>query len=150
MLEGRGIAGPSDLPESNHPNSIDGCTDGDRGKYQKQGSVDRIRIGAVDGKHFREGSIIFIEAYVYARKNLPYTVDFYHASDATDPKWTFVGEKSAVTTNGFKKLTVVHAIQGGVLQAVRVNLRDGDRKEGSTCTLGNRNDVDDLVFAVSE
>lgn len=134
----------------NYPNTIDGCEDGSNGEYHRQGSIDRLVIRSPDGTEIKEGSRILIEATIYSRQKHGYTADFYHAADATNPKWIFIGEQSASNEEGLKLLTVQHTLfLPGAMQAIRVNLRRGERIGGISCSGGSRDDADDVIFAVS-
>ncbi|KAL7535943.1 hypothetical protein ACHAXR_010292, partial [Thalassiosira sp. AJA248-18] len=151
LVDGRGKVGVNATTELNFPNSIDGCEDGDKGNYHKHGSIDRLVVKTTDGANFKEGSRIMIEATVFSRKRNEYNADFYYTADANDPKWIFIGEQSASNENGAKVLSVEHTLfLPGSLQAVRVNLREGERVGGSSCSGGRKDDIDDIVFAVSQ
>ena len=91
-----------------------------------------------------------IEATVYAETSKNYSADFYYTAIADDnPKWIFIGEKSASEANGLQVLSMEHALfLPDALQAIRVNLREGQRVDGSSCSNGSKDDVDDIVFAV--
>ena len=148
LIEGRGKTGPNGS-EPNFPNTIDNCKDGVRGTYRKHGSIDRLVVKSEDGNGFKVGKSVIIEATVFTRRKDLYYADFYYTPDATDPNWIFMGEVFASNKNGFKVLqTEVTLFLPGTLQAIRVNLRKGERNSGSSCSSGNRDDVDDIVFSV--
>lgn len=151
LVDGRGKVGFNSTTEINFPNTIDSCKDGNKGRYHRHGSIDRLVVKTIGGATIKEGYGIVIEATVFSRRNQGYFVDFYYTSDATNPNWIFIGEQSASTTNNLKVLTEEHTIfLPGPLQAVRANLRQGERVSGSPCTSGNRDDIDDIVFAVTQ
>lgn len=151
LVDGRGKVGFNSTTEINFPNTIDSCKDGNKGRYHRHGSIDRLVVKTIGGATIKEGYGIIIEATVFSRRDQGYFVDFYYTSDATNPNWIFIGEQSASTTNNLKVLTEEHTIfLPGPLQAVRANLRQGERVSGSPCTSGNRDDIDDIVFAVTQ
>lgn len=79
----------------------------------------------------------------------PIFSDFYYTPDALNPTWIFLGEESASNKNGKKVLSMETTLLPGSLQAVRVNLRLGERVDGSSCSGGRLDDIDDIVFTVS-
>mmetsp|Transcript_22742 Transcript_22742/g.46468 ORF Transcript_22742/g.46468 Transcript_22742/m.46468 type:complete len:839 (+) Transcript_22742:1758-4274(+) len=148
LLDGRGRTG-SNGREPNFPNTLDGCKDGSRGKYHKHGSIDRIVVKSENGSGFAVGDQITIEATVFTRKRDSYYADFYYSPDITAANWIFIGEVYASGSNGAKVLSMnSNLFLPGQLQAIRVNLRQGDATGKSPCSGGNRDDVDDIVFAV--
>jgi len=144
------MVGFNGTSESHFPNTIDDCEDGNQGHYHKHGSIDRLAVKTINGGHFKEGSRLLIEAVVYTRMKHSYAADFYYASDANNPSWVYIGEMSASNEGGSKVLSMEHTLfLPGSLQAIRVNLRLGERVSGSTCSGGEKDDIDDIVFAVS-
>lgn len=148
LVDGRGRTGLNGK-ERNGSNSLDQCKDGRRGVYHKHGSIDRILVKTMDGDSFKEGSQIWIEATVYAKRKHEYKADFYYTNDAASPNWIYIGEKSASSKSGLKVLTMAHTLfLPGTMQAVRVNLRQGERNDEVSCSTGSKDDVDDVAFAV--
>ncbi|KAL7526584.1 hypothetical protein ACHAXR_001553, partial [Thalassiosira sp. AJA248-18] len=147
LLKGRGKdLGPG--TESNAPNTIDGCVDGESGTYQDDESVEAIKVTAIGGSQLQVGGTAEIEATVWAYGDGGSdTADFYYASDATNPEWIHI---SSVVPDGGgeKKVTIQYTLPEGNLQAVRVNFRyEGSE---SPCSGDKYDDADDLVFAVAD
>jgi hypothetical protein len=153
LLEGRGrLPG---MVEKNQPNTLDTCEDGNAGTYGKDESIEKIvvrsgSLNAVSGADLVEGANVTIIATLIP-DSIDYAqdfADFYYASDALNPAWTYIGTKQ--TINGGKQdVRVEYTLPIGSNQAVRVSLRFGGTP--SSCYDGENKefyDVDDLVFRV--
>jgi len=139
----------SDSTEPNAPNSLDACTDGVYGTYQSDESIDEITVSAVGGGQLQSGQRVEVEAKVFAwLSGSSDTADFFIASDAANPVWTYIGSASPVG-GGAQTLTMQYDLPAGELQAVRVNFRYlGGVNLQTACNGGYWDDVDDLVFSV--
>ncbi len=141
LLDGRAGLGP----ESNAPNTIDGCTDGSAGSYHYDESNDRIVVKTLDGSDFAPGKTVKIKATVWAYSQHDY-LDLYYAADANNPTWVYITSISP-SAAGAQTLSAQYTLPAGGLQAVRANFNyDGDL---AACPTGPYDDADDLVFAVS-
>ena len=142
LLDGRGSLGP----EANQPNTLDTCTDGTSGTYHSDESNDRIVVRTLDGTDFVEGATVEVETTVWAwSTGSSDTLDLYYAADANNPSWTLVGSFSP-PGGGAQVLTAQYVLPAGSMQAVRANFRYQGTQ--SSCSGGNFDDADDLVFAV--
>ncbi|MEM9593102.1 MAG: hypothetical protein AAGD06_02495 [Acidobacteriota bacterium] len=142
LLEGRANLGP----ESNQPNTLDGCTDGTAGTYQSDESNERIVVSTLDGSDFTEGATVQVDATVYAwSTGAADTLDLYYAADANSPSWTLIGS-IVPPGGGIQTLSAQYTLPAGSLQAIRANFRYQGSQ--SSCSGGTYDDADDLVFAV--
>jgi hypothetical protein len=143
LLNGRANLGP----ELNQPNTIDGCTDGANGTYLSDESLERLVVRHIDGvSNMIEGAEVVIEATVHAwSTGSSDTLDLYYTADADNPAWIYIGSQTP-SAGGIQTLTAQHTLPTGGLQAIRANFRYNGNT--STCSPGNYDDRDDLVFAV--
>lgn len=144
LLDGRGTKGP----EPNQPNTIaDSCADGGSGTYHSDESIDALKVSTTDGTAFAAGKTVTIEATVYAYSTFSADhLDLYYAADANSPSWVFIGTLDP-TTGGTQTLSTTYTLPSGSLQAIRGNFRY--QGSASSCSTGNYDDHDDLVFAVN-
>ena len=142
LLEGRGTVGP----EPNQPNTLGTCTDGSSGSYQSDESNERIVVSTLDGTDMTVGATVRIDTTVWAwQTGSNDTLDLYYAADANNPTWVFIASLSP-SAGGSQTLSTTYTLPTGALQAVRANFRYNGSQ--STCSTGNYDDTDDLVFAV--
>ncbi|MEM1205981.1 MAG: DNRLRE domain-containing protein [Acidobacteriota bacterium] len=142
LLEARGTVGP----EQNQPNTLDGCTDGASGTYQSDESNERLVVSTLGGGDFAEGATVRIDATVWAWTTPSAdSLDLYYTADASNPAWTFIATLQP-SVAGPQVLSATYTLPAGSLQAVRANFRY--QGSAGSCTTGNYDDADDLVFAV--
>ena len=142
LVDGRGNKGP----EPNQPNTLDNCADGAQGTYHSDESNDRILVSSVDGRDFTEGVTVQVDATVWAwSTGSSDTLDLYYAADANNPDWTYI-TSIAPSSGGANTLSARYTLPAGSLQAVRANFRYGGSQ--SSCSSGNYDEADDLVFTV--
>ncbi|MCB9652184.1 MAG: S8 family serine peptidase [Deltaproteobacteria bacterium] len=142
LIEGRATKGP----ESNTPNTLDGCNDGTSGTYQSDESLERIVISTADGQPFAAGSTINISMTAWAwNTGSADRLDIFHAPDANNPSWTLL---TTITPSGGGSQTMgtTFVLPAGSLQAIRGQFRYNSST--AACSTGSYNDRDDLVFAV--
>jgi hypothetical protein len=150
LLNGRGSMTPA---ESNAPNTLDGCLDGNSGDYYSDESLERIKVVSVGNGVLRKGTTVEVQATVYAwGDGSSDTADFYFIADATNLSlsWQYIGSL-VPSGGGLQTLTMQYVLptgSGNDIQAVRVNFRWNGSV--SPCTSGNYNDRDDLAFAVAD
>ena len=143
LLDGVADAGP----EPNQPNTLDTCTDGTSGSYHSDESNDRIVVSTLDGTDMTVGATVRVDATVWAWTTpTSDTLDLYYAADATNPTWVLIGSLSP-STAGAQTLSTTYTLPNGALQAVRANFRYQGSQ--SSCSGGNYDDADDLVFPVN-
>jgi hypothetical protein len=135
-------------PEPNQPNTInDSCADGTSGVFHSDESNDRVKVSTLDGTDFAPGKTVRIDATVWAWTTPSAdAADFYFASNAASPVWTFIGTV-VPTTVGAQTLNRTYTLPAGALQAVRVQFRY--QSTTAACAAGAYNDRDDLAFAVT-
>jgi len=132
--------------EPNQPNTIhSSCADGTAGTFHVDESIDRLALATTDGLSMSQGSIVRINATVWVADPAQDALDLYYATDANNPTWIFIGTL-VPQTSGAQTLTTLFRLRPGKLQAVRANFRKGGTK--SSCSAGQYDDHDDLVFAV--
>lgn len=148
LVEGRGEVGP----EENAPNTIfSRCPDGDDGAYGDSASLEQLTISTKNGQPLTSEVEVEVEARVFTRTLYYFNkVELYHAADATDPEWQKI---TSFTPNerGEDTMTVSFTLpEGGGLQAIRGNFRNfGRLRTPDPCSGGDRDDRDDLVFAIA-
>lgn len=142
-LRGRGGVGP----ETNAPNTVDGCADGTSGTYHSDESIDMLTVSTLDGAPLLAGKAVRIDAriWTYTGYTTDY-VDFFYAADATNPVWTHIATVQAPKA-GESTVSALWALSpGSAFQAVRAQLRWNGSADA--CASGGYNDRDDLVFNV--
>jgi hypothetical protein len=144
LVRGRGTVGP----EPNQPNTINGsCADGASGTFHVDESNDRLSVATTDGTNFAPGKTVRITANVWAWTTPSSDhLDLYFAANASSPSWTFLTTLTPAAA-GAQRLSATYTLPAGGLQAVRAQFRF--QGSASSCTTGNFNDHDDLVFAVN-
>jgi hypothetical protein len=142
------LDGKANNIEPNPPNTLDACTDGPYGSYHGDESIDKITVSAVGGGQLQAGRLAEIEAKVWAWSDGSYdTADFYYTDDVSStPTWTLIGSLPA-GGSGLRTLKIQYLLPESPVQAVRVNFRYFGSQ--SSCSGGNWDDVDDLVFTVA-
>jgi hypothetical protein len=135
----------------------DMCIDGSAGEYHIDQSLDKIVIRSSTSEFLAEGSQATITATVYPVSSEDGTLsydyaDFYYASDASNPMWTYIGTESPnPAIKSAQNLHMTYTLPKGTTQAVRVNFRFlGSRGANKGCSGGPYDDTDDIVFAVKE
>lgn len=133
--------------EPNPPNTLDSCSDGPNGSYHGDESIDAITVSSVGGGQLEAGGLAEIEAKVWAWSDGAFdTADFYYTENVDATTWTLIGSLPA-GGSGLRSLKIQYFLPESSIQAVRVNFRYGGGQ--SSCTGGNWDDVDDLVFTVA-
>lgn len=148
LVRGRSGIGP----ELNQPNTLDACQDGAAGTLHSDESVDRIAVKTMDGTPLSTGSLVSIEATVWAYNPAADRADFYYTDDAssTTPEWVLIGTVAPSGT-GTQVLTSQYVLPHGSFQAVRVNFRyKGQVATETACSTGVYDDVDDVAFYVRQ
>jgi len=147
-------------PESNTPNTIDECADGNSGSYQSDESLESILVyssyanGTADGGSLRVGGYATVRASVFAYSTgTADTADFYYTDDVTAAtiSWTYID--SLVSPGGGDQVITSPSFQllSSGTYAVRVRFRwNGSRNLGGewTCNNGSYDDADDLMLTV--
>ena len=134
--------------EPNEPNTINNsCVDGPAGTFHADESIDRLRVSTVDGGLFAAGKMVRVTATVWAFASFSDDhLDLYYTSHAANPTWTYLTTLTPAGA-GAQTLSATYVLPAGGLQAVRAAFRY--QQAPSTCTTGDFDDRDDLVFAVS-
>jgi len=150
LLNGRGTM--TDGVETNRPNNLNSCTDGGSGTYHDDESIDRIIVTRVTGGDgdLTEGDEVTITASVWCWSTGSSSfIDFYYASDASNPVWNQIVPRERCPGGGQQTMTASVVLVQGSLQAVRANFMYGSGVPGeNSCTSGNWDDTDDLVISV--
>jgi hypothetical protein len=141
--------GNIDVDEPNAPNTIkDSCLDGEGGGYHWDESVDRLAIKTVDNGPLAAGKQVTVELTAWCFSNTETRYDLYYTTNAATPSWTPLRTDVACTV-GVGTEVVRHTFTLGTTtgkHAIRAQARY--RGTPSTCTVGDYNDRDDLVFTV--
>jgi len=150
LLNGRGtIAGGN---EPNRPNTLNSCTDGNSGTYHSDESIDKIVVRRASGgvNDLTEGEVVTIEATVWCwDTGTSDHIDFYYASDASNPVWNQIGQRKVCPGGGSQIVTATYTLPQGGIQGVRVNLLYGSNvASAAKCVSGSWDDVDDLAITV--
>ncbi len=149
LLNGRGTI--TNGVEPNQPNTLGLCTDGNSGSYHGDESIDNIVVSQASGIHdLTEGDLVTVTATVYCwGDGSNDNIDFYYASDATNPVWTQIGDRQPCPGGGVQTVSASFTLPQGSLQAVRANLMYGAGTPSVySCVAGNYDDTDDLVISV--
>eukprot|EP00985_Skeletonema_marinoi_P016456 scaffold8866_cov150-Skeletonema_marinoi.AAC.1 len=150
LLNGRGTM--NNGVEPNRPNTLNACTDGGSGSYHGDESIDRIVVTRASGGDgdLTEGDLVTISATVWCWDTGSNDfIDFYYASDASNPVWNQIETRQQCPGGGAQTLTASFALPQGALQAVRANFMYGSGDSGvNSCTSGSYDDTDDLVISV--
>ncbi|KAK1732242.1 hypothetical protein QTG54_017067 [Skeletonema marinoi] len=150
LLNGRGTM--FNGVETNRPNNLNSCTDGGSGTYHDDESIDRIIVTRVTGGDgdLTEGDEVTITASVWCWSTGSNSfIDFYYASDASNPVWNQIVPRERCPGGGQQTMTASVVLVQGSLQAVRANFMFGSGDPGeNSCTSGNYDDTDDLVISV--
>ena len=142
-------------------NTLDTCKDGVSGTYQSDESIEKITVRTVNGGQLVEGARVRIEAYIHAfQEGEEDTVDFYYTNtaDLSNPSWIYIGSKEP-SRGGFQTLSIEYTLPAGgmrqtiwdsgkLMQAVRVNIRWRGGQYSNSCSGGNYDDIDDMVFTI--
>ncbi len=146
LLRGRGLI--TGGAESNPPNTLFGsCADGNAGAFHYDESNDRIRLYTVDGSTLAPGSLVRVDASVWAYTATTDILDLYSAADAGNPSWQWVASVPA-TISGAQTLSASFTLPHGSTQAVRARFRYGG--VAAPCGTGVYDDHDDLVFTTRD
>jgi len=148
LLNGR--ANISGGAEPNKPNTLNTCTDGPAGSYHSDESIDKIVVSKASGGDLTEGDLVTITATIWCwGSGTSDRIDFYYATDASQPAWTQIGLRQVCPGPGLQTVTAQFVLPQGALQAVRANLMYGSGTAGvNSCTSGSWDDTDDLVISV--
>jgi Zn-dependent metalloprotease len=150
LVDGRAGLGP----EPNASNTINGsCADGTAGIYHESSSIDRLRVFTSDGTPLAAGKAVVVEATVWniANADEQDVIDFYSTTTPASPSWSYIGSVTPGPSQGLRVISRSFTLPSGSQVAVRANMRrtpvHGASKP-SSCTAGQYNDHDDLVFTV--
>ena len=151
-LNGRGTI--TNGNERDGPNAVlNSCTDGNSGSYHGDESIDKIVVSQASGSpnDFTEGDVVTISATVWCwSSGTSDFIDFYYASDASNPVWEQIGDRQTCPGGGLQTVSATYTLPAGSIQAVRANMMYGtDSTAGAaSCTSGSYDDTDDLVITV--
>jgi aqualysin 1 len=144
LLNGRGPLGP----EPNAPNTLnDSCSDTTQGSYRVEESVERIRVVSPNGANFATNGTVRIEVGVWSFTPGADSVLLYHAANAANPQWTYLGFKN-VFAGDFGVYSWNLVLPQGSNQVVRAMIIRNGISAGP-CHNAQIRDADDLVFAVT-
>jgi len=146
-------------PEPNAPNTIDGCNDSSLSVFQRDESIERIRIKSMDGDIMTVGGEVEVELVVNtamdtedrSNADLLSTGILYYASDASDTEWNEIHIFHMEPGSGSKSVTARFILRrGSYNQVIRVVFGYTESRL-EACPNGDFfQDVDDLVFAVED
>ena len=103
----------------NQPNTLKSCADGSGGHYHNDESIDKIVVAQTQtsssGNDFTEGDDATISATVWcwSTGSSDY-IDFYDASDASDPFWNQIGDRQQCPGPGVQTSFVYVYVAPGV------------------------------------
>ena len=147
IINGRGTM--SGGIESNAPNTInDSCLDGNSGTYHSDESLDRLSISTNDGTALAGGKTVTISATAWCWGTAD-SLDLFYTSNAASPSWTLIGTEACTAGGVARTFTASYTLPStGTLQAIRAQFRY--QSTNASCSSGNYNDRDDLIFAVNQ
>ncbi len=143
LVVGRGNLGP----EVNAPNTVNAsCVDGNSGSFHVDESIDRVRVSTLDGSPLQVGKTVKLDVSVWAwSTGSSDSLDLFYTADAANPTWNYLTTLKP-TSGGPQVLSTTYTLPEGGVQAVRGNFRFLGTQ--GSCSTGNFNDRDDLVFDV--
>ena len=124
LIVNRGTRG-----EPNYPNTIDGCPDGRTSRDSHYVNRIFLKAGPIDGTDssavLQSGEIATIIATVDINNWNEDYIEFFHASDASNPQWELIeslwARTATSTPSGVSEVAVSYTIPAGATyQAVRV------------------------------
>jgi hypothetical protein len=131
--------------EPNQPNTIhNSCADGTAGTFHVDESIDRIVVATLNFHLLAAGELVRVSTTVWTADPTLDALDLYYAPDANSPAWSYI-TTLVPRVPGAQTLSTQFRLRAGKLQAVRANFRKGGAK--SSCSTGDYDDHDDLVFA---
>jgi hypothetical protein len=147
LVHSRSILDTGDGREPNQPNTLFGtCADGEEGSYLEDMTLERLRIGTLDGSPMAAGKTVRVDATVFASSPVGQFIDIFYAADANVGNYALVGTVEG-TTLGFQVLSLTFPLPGGPLPVIRGQWRP-TRTTVNVCHGGDTIDRDDLMFAI--
>ncbi len=163
LLDGKGRMVNGHEPHASITNKFgQGCNDGNDGSYHSDESIDRITVTAGDldldtsasgnpvpsGDFIAEGGRAYVTVKLWCwGSGASDNADLYLSSDTSSPDWQTL---TTITCPSGGSQTIRHRhafdVLSGADQSIRVNFRYGGSP--STCSNGNFDDHDELIFAV--
>ena len=135
--------------ESNSPNTLDGCVDGNWTIHHGR-AVNRIRVRREDGTPLAAGKRVRIEVDVWSVYALGESLDLYYTARAVRAAtWTHLATLQPLAGGG-QTLSAEYVLPAGELQAVRARFGTHGDLSWTVCQENNHTDRDDLVFAVGQ
>ena len=134
--------------ESNAPNTIDGCADGDSGTCHSDESIESISIATTDGSScLAPGQEVTVTVGTYCYSTADYVTLFY-ATNASSVTWTKVGSTQEASGSGNLNFTWTFTLSGtsDTMQAVRAQMVYNADPGTDSCYSGSYTDRDDLAF----
>jgi hypothetical protein len=138
--------------EPNQPNTINNsCTDGGFGAtYHVRESMDRLSVATNDGTTLAGGKAVTVSATVWCYSGAD-RLDLYYTNSipgSGSPVWTLIGTTACTVVDAAEIKTGSYTLPStGTMHAVRANFRYSG--SASSCSTGNYDDHDDLVFVVA-
>jgi len=139
LLMGRGPLGP----ETNAPNTVDGCPDGELGRYREDESIEHVWIESTDGANLRGGSLARVVVRAFVADPAYDRLDVYVAANLAAPQFVRLATVEPTAT-GEQTLTAVVPLAYSTRQVIRVALRGGGFAEA--CGSTGYDDRDDVVI----
>ncbi|MBK8574248.1 MAG: S8 family serine peptidase [Elusimicrobia bacterium] len=135
------------FPEPNQPNTVlGGCADGASGRYHNDESNDWVQVTSLNGRPLKAGSLVRVDAKVWAYSTKNNYLDLYISSDTAHPAWSLIATLRPNATRSTILSSTFTLPAGGTIHAVRANFRY--QGTAGVCSAGDYDDYDDLAFAV--
>ncbi|WP_225412935.1 endopeptidase [Stigmatella hybrida] len=151
LIKGRGTM--TNGNETNRPNTLSTsvCADGNSGSFHSDESIDRMAIKTVDKGPLYAGKKVTVEVTVWCFGTAD-SLDLYYTTKPSKPYWnTLATSLPCTAADAGKAKTFTHTFNlqssSTGLQAIRAQFRY--QSSAGTCSTGNYNDRDDLIFTVS-
>jgi hypothetical protein len=147
LVRGRGNTGGGGY-ETNAPNTInDSCLDGNSGLFHVDESIDKLVLRTLDRSIIAPGSSVKLDVTAWCQSSTD-RVDLFYTTNAASPSWSPLATNLACTGSGQRVFSRTFNVGGTAgAHAIRAQIRYGGLL--NTCSAGNYNERDDLVFTVA-
>ena len=141
----------SSVSEPNHPNTIDGCVDGNLGTYLVDESLENMTLtDGLDDK-FMAGDRIEISAWAYCYKKDQDSLNIVYANNSKSPDWRVISHMHCAG-NGTQRFSLNYTLDNAAGNQTIRGLFQNNGNELSTCGDGidSYDDADDVTIKVIE
>ena len=130
--------------ETNYPNTVDSCIDGNSGAYLNDESVENITLTDLNRDNFTAGDLVEAKVVVYCDASASMdNINFVYANDSSNLLWRVVDYQDPCPAGGFQTITknfVLDDVEGNHVFRTIIQF-SGDTS--TTCGVGEYDDNDD-------